>query len=112
MEDVMELSDFLFWLIGPGAGIAAYLIIKKLDIQVTFYGLMHRWTFKRMSPRQMRRVGIVLPGAIAALGYALAVVLGYTVAPTDAKAWAEALFQVATAAVTAQLIHGEKELLA
>ena len=106
----MELSDFLLWLIGPGAGIAAYFIIKNLDIQFTFYGLMHRITFRRETARSMRRWGIVLPGAIAAAGYTLAVVLGYTVAPVDAKAWLEALFLVSTAAVTAQLMHGEKEL--
>ena len=107
----MQLSEFLLWLIGPGAGIAAYFVIKNLDIRFTFCGLMHSWTFKRQSPKQMRRWGIVLPGGVAGVGYALAVALGYTVPPTDVQAWGEALFQVAAAAVTAQLMHGEKELL-
>ena len=107
----MQLSEFLLWLIGPGAGIASYFIIRKLDIRFTVGGLMHSWTFKRQSPRQMRRWGIVLPGIVAAIGYAVAVVFGYTYPPADVQAWGEALFQVAAAAVTAQLMHGEKELL-
>ena len=110
MEGVMELNEFLKWLIGPGAGVAAYFFIKNLDWKVTWEGCMYRLTFKTLEPKILRRWGIVLPGAVAAVAYSIAVAMGYTVAPSSAQAWGEALFMVAASAVTAQLMHGEKEL--
>lgn len=106
----MELNEFLLWLIGPGAGIAAYYVIKNFYLEFAFRGRVHVWTFQGKGPKYLRRAGLILPGALAAAAYALGAVLGYTVAPDSAQAWGEALFQVASAAVVAQVMHGESEL--
>ena len=110
MEGVMELSDFLAWLIGPGAGVVMYFIIRDLDFNFTWKGLIYRVTFKRHSARFLRRAGILGPGLLAAAAWAIAAGLGYVDMPVGMQGWAEGLFQVAAAAVTAQLMHGEKEL--
>lgn len=96
----MELNEFLFWLIGPGAGIAGYFIINFL---VGEFGLA-------LSSKAKRRLGILLPGGVAAIAYAATVGLGYKETPGTVQAWGEMLFYVASAAVVAQITHGEKEL--
>ena len=96
----MELSEFLLWLIGPGAGIAGYFLINfaigEFDLPV--------------SSKAKRRLGLLVPGGVAAVAYAAAVGLGYKAAPSDVQAWGEALFYVFSAAVVAQITHGEREL--
>ena len=102
----MELSEFLFWLIGPGAGIAGYFIIKNLKFTIKNFV----FDLEALSSKAKRRLGILLPGGVAAVAYTVAVGLGYKAAPGTVQAWGEALFYVASAAVVAQLTHGEKEL--
>ena len=106
----MELNEFLSWLIGPGAGLVVYWLIENLDFEFAWRGLVYRVTMKGKSPLFKRRAGIVGPGLLAAAVYAIAIGLGYVDTPVGTQGWFEALFQVAAAAVTAQVVHGEKEL--
>lgn len=93
----MELNDFLLWLIGPGAGLAAYFILGNIKAFVNWGDAEgKRW------------VGLLAPAVMAGIAFAIAVGLDYKEAPVTAQAWGEALFYVMSAAVITQAKHAKE----
>lgn len=89
----MELSDFLLWMVGPGAGVIAFLLIEEVPYLAT------------LKPKIKYLAGLAVPGVLAALGYLGMVAMGYSTTPGDAKTWIEALFLVCSGPVVSQVAH-------
>jgi hypothetical protein len=93
----MTLQVALTWLTTAGSGLAAYWIIRRLNIE--------SWR-----PDWKRYLAYALTAVIAIGAYLLRVLLGYVPAPVG-QAWAETLFAVAMVAFgVSQLPHALVEL--
>ena len=92
--DPTLLKTVLFYLIGPGAGVAVFWLMGKLPLD--------SW-----SSEAKRYVSLAGAGGLAMVAYWLSVVLAYLPTPETIQGWVEMLFAVGGVAVgLSQALHG------
>lgn len=96
--DTTLLQQFLYWIIGPGAGIAAFFA-------------MENWIPADLSREAKRYISLSLAAVFSMGAFALSVVLGYLPNPATVQGWVESLFAIAFVAIgLSQVIHGRTKL--
>lgn len=96
----MKLQEFALWILsGGGAGVIAYALIAAVPF------------LSSLAADYKRYASLALTAVIAALIWLGTIWMGWTAQPTNPQAWVESVFSVvATALITAQTIHGARDL--
>jgi hypothetical protein len=113
----MTLREGLLWLMGPGAGILAWWLLRRLEASTRTWPAwivaLRTW-FCGLGAEDRRYTALAFAGLLAIVAYGLVLVMTYESPPGTWREWAEALFDVAYAAVVAatvsQVAHGRVEL--
>lgn len=109
----MTLRDGLLWLMGPGAGVLAWWLLRRLEGSVSMAIWWLRGWFVGLGAEDRRLVAFALAAVLAWAGYGLTLVMLYGEPPATWRAWVEELFGIAFAAITtSQVLHGAVELRA
>jgi hypothetical protein len=98
--DTFSLQELVIWLLtGGGAGVVAFALVEKIP------------ALANLLPDYKRYVSLAITGAVAVAAWFFSVWMTWTVAPTGAQAWVEAIVSViGTAIITSQVIHGATSL--
>ena len=100
--DFTLLQAFLFWLLGPGAGIFAWGLLK--------FAQQRSPKIDALSKEYKTYLAIVISIAIACIAYYSTVSLGYLPTPISGQVWLEGYFAVGGASFgLSQIIHAATE---
>lgn len=93
------LAQVLKWVLAGGAGAIAYWLIERVP------------ALGKLSKEMKGYVSLAIAAALASGAFYLGVVMGYESAPTDVKAWVEAIFSaVMVATVVSKVAHARLQL--
>jgi hypothetical protein len=97
---MMELGDFLTWIVGGGgAGLIAFWLMD------------HVKALRDLGAEYKRYASLILAGLLAAGAFGASVGIGYVPNPGTIQGWIEGTFSVVAVAVgLSQVVHGRLRL--
>ena len=96
------LQQFLFWVLGPGAGVVAWWLLGFVQ--------RHNPEIDGLSKEHKTYLAIIVSAALAIVTYLTVVALGYLPTPINDQMWVEGIFAVAGSSFgLSQIIHAATE---